>query len=178
MVKMLAVGRRALMSMAFAGIAVGALAQEPGPTPPTTPRSVGGHVGVAVPLVMINEDDTETIGDNFVIANPIGIGFKLSERLVLDLEMIVQNPVDPSGTTSLVIDPGIVYNFGAFAAGLRVASAINQPSNFGVIPLINKGLMDLGGGATWFVEAAFPAFVRSEPPDFTLDIVFHTGVGF
>lgn len=170
--------QRLLMAVLIACFAAGVTAQEPGPTTPAPPRSVGGHVGVAVPLVFINEDDTETIGDTFVIANPIGVGFKLSDRLVLDFEIIVQNPVDPSGTTGLVIDPGLVYNFGAFAAGLRVASAINQPANFGVIPLVNKGIVDLGGGATWFIEAAFPMFVRSEPPDFTLDIVLHTGFGF
>ena len=178
MAKTIAVAQRLLASVFVACMAGGVLAQEPGPTTPSTPRSVGGHVGIAVPLVMINEDDTDTIADNFVIANPIGIGFKLSERLVLDLEIIVQNPVDPSGTTSLVVDPGLVYNFGAFAAGLRVASVINQPSNVGLIPLINKGLVDLGDGVTWFVEAAFPMFVRSEAPDFTMDVVLHTGVGF
>jgi len=178
MVKISAVGHRLLTGMMIACIASGALAQEPGPTTPATPRSVGGHVGVAVPLVFINEDDTKTISDTFVIANPIGIGFKLSEKLVLDMEFIVQNPVDPSGTTSLVVDPGLVYNFGPFAAGLRVASAINQPANVGLIPLINRGLVNLGGGATWFVEAAFPAFIHSTPPDVTLDIVFHTGIGF
>jgi hypothetical protein len=178
MAKTNAIKQRLLASVMMACIAGVAWAQEPGPTPPTEPRRVGGHIGVAVPLVMINEDDTDTVGDNFVIANPIGIGFKLSERLVLDFEMIVQNPVDPSGTTGLVIDPGLVYNFGAFAAGLRVASVINQPANFGLIPLINKGIADLGGGTTWFVEAAFPMFVRSEPPDYTLDIVVHTGIGF
>jgi hypothetical protein len=168
------------LAVASACVAAGALAQEPGPTPPApaTGRSVGGHIGVAVPLVMINEDDTNTVGDNFVIAVPIGIGFKLSEKLVLDFETIVQTPVDPSGTTSLVVDPGLVYNLGPFAAGLRVAWAINQPANVGLIPLVNKGLADLGGGVTWFVEAAFPMFIRSEPPDFTLDVVFHTGFGF
>ena len=175
--KMIAIGQRLLTSVIVAGMAAGALAQDAGPTPPTPPRSVGGHIGVAVPLVMINEDDTNTVDDNFVIANPIGIGFKLSEKLVLDFEVIVQNPVDPSGTSSLVVDPGLVYNFGAFAAGLRAASVINQPANFGLIPLINKGIANVGGG-TWFIEAAFPMFVHAEPPDFTLDIVLHTGVGF
>lgn len=174
------IGLRMLVIVVVGCMAAGGVAQEPGPTPPepAKPRSIGGHVGVAVPLVMINEDDTETIGDNFVIANPIGIGFKLTDRLVMDFEIIVQNPVDPSGTTGLVIDPGLVYNFGPFAAGLRIASAINQPSNFGVIPLINRGLMDLGDGTTWFIEAALPTFVRSEPPDFTMDVVVHTGIGF
>lgn len=141
-------------------------------------RPVGGHVGIAVPLVFVNSDDTETIGDRRVIAMPIGIGWKLTDRLIVDFETIVQNPVDPSGTTSLVVDPGLVYDLGAFAAGLRVATAVNAPANVGLIPLVNKGVVKLGNDVTWFVEAAFPMFVRSRRPDFTLDVVVHTGLGF
>jgi hypothetical protein len=128
--------------------------------------------------VFINEDDTETIGDRTVIATPIGIGWKLTDRLIVDFETIVQNPVDPSGTTSFVVDPGLIYNFGPFAAGLRIASEIGADANVGLIPLVNKGLVDLGNGVTWFAEAAFPTFIHARPPDFTMNIVFHTGLGF
>ncbi|ABS27058.1 hypothetical protein Anae109_2858 [Anaeromyxobacter sp. Fw109-5] len=158
----------------------GAQAQEPPPmAAPPPERSVGGHVGIATPLVTVTSDDTTNIGDDFVIANPVGVSVKISERLVIDFEMIVQNPVDPRGESSLVIDPGVVYGAGPVALGLRVASVIGAPANVGVIPLVNKGLVDLGGGATWFVEAAFPTFLRSDPdPDLTLDVVLHTGIGF
>jgi hypothetical protein len=31
----------------------------------------------------------------------------------------------------------------------------------------------------WFVEAAFPVFLHSDPdPDYTFDVVLHTGIGF
>jgi hypothetical protein len=164
------------MGLLVAGLPALSAAQPPAEAPPG--RRVGGHVGLALPLVFIDEDDTEYVGDRWVIATPIGIGWKLTDRLVVDFETIVQNPVDPSGTTSLVVDPGLIYNFGPFAAGLRIASEIGADANVGLIPLINKGLVDLGGGTTWFVEAAFPTFVHATPPDFTMNIVFHTGIGF
>lgn len=135
---------------------------------------VGGHIGVATPLVTI-ADETTTIGDAFVLAVPIGISVKVSDRLVIDFETIVQTPVDPLGTTSFVVDPGIVYNWGPVATGLRAAFQINQRSNFGLIPLINRGLVDFGGG-TWFIEAAFPTFVVDG--DFSFTTVLHTGIGF
>ncbi len=141
-------------------------------------RGVGGHVGIATPLVTVTSDDTTDIGDSFVLAAPIGITVKLGERLAVDFETIVQNPVDPRGETTFVVDPGLIYDAGPVALGLRLASAIGKPANVGVIPLINRGLAPVGGG-TWFVEAAFPMFARSDPdPDFTLDVVVHTGIGF
>jgi hypothetical protein len=142
--------------------------------PPAHTKTVGGHVGIATPLVTI-ADETTTIADQFIILNPIGIGIKVTDNVVIDFEMVVVTPVDPSGTTGLVIDPGVVYSWGQVAAGLRLAWQVNAESNFGLIPLVNLGLADFGG-AGWFVEAAFPTFYQSE--DVQFNAVLHTGVGF
>jgi hypothetical protein len=139
---------------------------------------VGGHVGVATPLVTFpSEGDTTDIGDQFTLVMPIGVTVKLNERLAVDFETQVHNPVDPDGTTALVVAPGLVYNFGAFAAGLRLASEIGADSNVGLIPILNTGVAPVGAG-TWFVEAAFPAFIHSTEPDFTFTVVVHTGIAF
>jgi hypothetical protein len=140
-------------------------------------RSVGGHIGLATPLVTFTSDDNTDIGDQFTLVAPIGVTVKTGGPLAFDFEFQVANPIDPSGNTALVVAPGLIYNLGAFAAGLRIASAIGAPANVGLIPLVNRGLADLGG-ATWFIEAAFPMFVHAEPPDFSLDVVVHTGIGF
>jgi hypothetical protein len=83
--------------------------------------------------------------------------------------------VHPNGTTGLVVDPGVVYDTGPLAIGLRVAWKINQLRNVGLIPLFNRGLVH-AGGVTWFVEAAFPTFVQHGGVEF--NAVLHTGVGF
>ncbi|HEX6764428.1 MAG TPA: hypothetical protein VF103_03100 [Polyangiaceae bacterium] len=137
-------------------------------------KPIGGHVGIAVPIVTI-ADETTTISDQFTILNPIGIGFKTSKHVIVDFETTVASPVDPAGTTGLVVDPGIVYDWGGVATGLRVAYQIGNKVNIGAIPLVNYGLLDLGG-AKWFVEAAFPIFYV--PKDVSLTIVAHTGIGF
>src|SRR3954465_929502 len=93
-------------------------------------RHVEGPVGIATPLVTV-ADKTTSIGDQFTLLNPIGIGLKLSPKLVLDFETVVATPVHPVGTTGLVVDPGIVYDTGPLAIGLRVAFKINQRSNVG-----------------------------------------------
>lgn len=149
---------------------------------PATPLAqgarVGGHVGLATPLVTVTADEDTDIGDTFVLVAPIGVTVKLSDRTAIDLETQVVNPVDPRGTTALVVAPGAVYNVGPFALGLRIASAIGAPANVGAIPLVNRGLFPVGNG-TWFIEAAFPFFLRSDPdPDWTFDAVVHTGIAF
>lgn len=133
---------------------------------------LGGHVGVATPFVTVSSNTT-TIADQFTLLHPIGISVKF-DKVTVDFETVVVNPIEPSGTVGLVIDPGVVYNFGEFAAGLRLAWQ-QAESNFGLIPLVNKGIMNFGD-ATWFVEAAFPTFYSDST--LALNMVLHSGVGF
>src|SRR5262245_41310112 len=68
--------------------------------PPAPSKPVGGHVGLAVPLVNIAKETT-SVGDQFTLATPIGIGFKVSKRVAIDFETIVATPIHPTGTTGL-----------------------------------------------------------------------------
>jgi hypothetical protein len=138
---------------------------------------VGGHIGIAAPLVTITSDDSTNVVDDTVIVNPIGITVKLTDRVAVDFETQVVSPVDPTGDTGFVVAPGLIYNTGPVALGLRIASQIGVPANVGIIPLINRGLFPVGQ-ATWFVEVAFPTFISSERPDVAFNVVLHTGIGF
>jgi hypothetical protein len=152
--------------------------------------SVGGHIGVATPIVTVSKTTT-TIGDGFTLLTPLGVTVKPGGKLVIDFEVVVATPISKPDGNGLVVDPGVVYNWGAFATGLRLAFKTNHITNVGIIPLINFGLADLGG-ATWFIEAAFPTFVESEadvlPAGSTetpkhhargeFNAVLHTGFGF
>lgn len=158
----------------FAGAGAVALGLVSVARPAAAEATPEGHVGVALPLVTVS-GETTTIGDQFTLLTPIGVGLKLNPNLVVDFETVVATPINPGGTTGLVVDPGVVYNFGPVAAGLRIAFQINQRGNIGFIPLVNRGLVDMGG-AVWFVEAAFPTFFSDDGTAF--NIVLHTGVGF
>jgi hypothetical protein len=166
------------------------------PSPPAAPfspppvvenhatRMVGGHIGVAVPLVAfhINQPEgakgTTTISDQFTIAVPIGIGVHLSPDWIVDFESIVANDVSPWGAAGLTIDPGVVYTGLPVALGLRVKFDVAPlaNANVGIIPLVNKGLVPIGDGM-WFVEAAFP-ITATKTQDLSIAIVAHTGIGF
>lgn len=143
------------------------------PAPPFT--SVGGHVGVATPYLSLG-NTTEVIGkDKFLtILMPIGITVHLGKAWALDFEMIIATSALRKETTGLIIDPGVIYNLGPVALGLRVAYQIGQAPNIGTIPLVHKGFKI--GNFEWFIEAAFPLFVKSS--DVSFAGVAHTGISF
>jgi len=167
----------ALTSLVFAAFQTSAHAEsdQTPPAPPPGGVQIGGHVGVAVPVVMSSGGQTTTVSDQLTFAHPIGIGFKLSPEWTVDFETIFGNPVHPRGMTGFTVDPGVIYNAGPVAVGLRVKWDIGSVSNFGVIPLVNRGLVHFGK-ATWFVEAAFPMTYTYNTMSYAA--VIHTGVGF
>jgi hypothetical protein len=150
-------------------------------TPPTAPsgtRMVGGHVGAAVPVVSFHSTGktTQTPSDQFTIAVPIGVSVHVAPVWVVDFEVVFANDVSPWGTTHLTIDPGVVYVGGPVALGLRAKFDVSANPNFGLIPLVHKGIVDIGE-ANWFVEAAFP-ITAERTAGYALAAVAHTGFAF
>jgi hypothetical protein len=139
---------------------------------------IGGHVGIAIPLMRVGSG-VQGVGSNFLtVASPLGLTVKLDERLAIDFETTIATPLRPlGGRTSLTVDPGVVYNWGSFATGLRLAVPIGAAPTLGLIPLINKGFK-LSGSSAWFVEAAFPMFPPSATESANLSAVLHTGIAF
>ena len=150
---------------------------------PTAPpsggaRMVGGHVGAAMPVVSFHSvgKTTMTPSDQLTIAVPIGVSVHVSPAWVVDFEAIAASDVRPWGGTGLTIDPGVVYVGGPVALGLRAKFDVSAPANFGIIPLVHKGIVDVGE-ANWFVEAAFPITAMRDA-GYSLAAVFHTGFAF
>lgn len=159
------------------------------PAPSGHPWGLEGHVGIATPVITVTTGTggkTTTPGDQFTLLHPIGIGFQLTDKLAVDFETVFGDPIKPRGTTNLLVDPGVVYNTGAVVLGIRLALPVSATTSYGVIPLIHKGVVDLGHGANWFVELAFPTFLHFTPGTDTangqtqleFNAVFHTGIGF
>jgi hypothetical protein len=141
-------------------------------------RMVGGHVGAAVPVVSFHSTGktTQTPSDQFTIAVPIGVSVHVAPLWVVDFEAIVASDVSPWGSTKLTIDPGLVYVGPPVALGLRAKFDVSANANFGLIPLVHKGIVDIGQ-ANWFVEAAFP-ITATRGAGYALAAVAHTGFAF
>ena len=95
---------------------------------------------------------------------------------VVDFEVVVASDVKPWGSTGLTIDPGLIYVGEPVALGLRAKFDVSANANFGLIPLIHKGIVDIGE-ANWFVEAAFP-ITATRGEGYALAAVAHTGFAF
>ena len=163
---------------AGAGAPPPVVAAAPTATAPSGTRMLGGHVGAAVPVVSLHSvgKTTMTPSDQLTIAVPIGVSVHVAPVWVVDFEVVVASDVKPWGGTGLTIDPGVVYVGAPVALGLRTKFDVNAPANFGLIPLVHKGIVDLGEG-NWFVEAAFP-ITAMRGAGYALAAVAHTGFAF
>jgi len=141
-------------------------------------RMVGGHVGAAVPVVSFHSTGktTQTPSDQFTIAVPIGVSVHVAPLWVVDFEVVVASNVKPWGSTGLTIDPGLIHVGPPVALGVRAKFDVSENANFGLIPLVHKGIVDIGE-ANWFVEAAFP-ITATRGAGYALAAVAHTGFAF
>jgi len=163
---------------------------------PEFPRGarVGGHFGLALPIAAFDNDGTTAIGRDFVqVGVTPGITVKLDGHWAVDFEFIAFSrwdlkPVDKSHTL-IVVDPGVVYNFGPVAAGLRLAVQVGEgfPLNFGIVPIVVVPFK-ISSKASYFLELDLPVFVTwrtADPPAIpkervigSLTILLQTGFAF
>ena len=99
-----------------------------------------------------------------------------SRGLGVDFEIVVANDVKPWGGTGLTVDPGVIYVGRRSPWACATKFDVSAAANFGLIPLVHKGIVDVGY-ANWFVEAAFP-MTAMRGADYSLAAVAHTGFAF
>ncbi|HSC89036.1 MAG TPA: hypothetical protein VLC09_17260 [Polyangiaceae bacterium] len=103
------------------------------------PSRVGGHLGLAVPIVTI-ADPVRSIGADYTILGLVtGLNLKLNQRWSIDFETVAYSNFWGGGNiSSIVIDPGVLYSFDFATVGLRTAVHVTQTQNWGLIPIIVK----------------------------------------
>ena len=136
------------------------------PAFPSWPR-VGGHFGLALPIVAFDNDGTTVLGRDFAqVGVTPGITIKIAERWAVDFEFIGFGRWDlttPARShTVFVVDPGVVYNFGPVAGGLRLATQIGEgvPLNFGLVPIVVVPFK-ISSKLSYFLELDLPVFVTA-----------------
>ncbi|PTL76643.1 hypothetical protein [Vitiosangium sp. GDMCC 1.1324] len=154
---------------------------------PAWPR-LGGHVGLALPVVKFQTGGVSAIGADFLqVGLAPGVTVMLDEHWAVDFEVVgysiwrfASDSAAASSSTALVVDPGVIYNFGPVATGLRLAMQTGGgvPVNGGLIPLVNKGFPI--GKMKWFIELDLPFFVLGSPGTTTVSFSpqVHTGIAF
>lgn len=141
---------------------------------------VGGHVGMAIPVLTLSENSTFIGADFVTLGLTPGITVHLDDQWAIDFEFIAMNELKntPSATT-FVVDPGVIRKFDGFSAGLRVATQVGAPTNIGLVPIVVVPFK-VSEHLNYFVEADVPLFLRdsgtSMQPSATL--LLQTGVSF
>jgi hypothetical protein len=142
--------------------------------------TLGGHMGLVLPLVSHADGTTTTISDDFVIGFPMGITVRKSPRFAFDLELVPAVQNDPLGV-GLTVHPGVVWSVGkGWGAGVRLAFDVNKPS-LGFTPILNHGLLKAGKDATLFGELVLPVRFQENNAGHSFTSVgfgVHLGVGF
>jgi hypothetical protein len=145
------------------------------------PNTVGGHIGLAFPLVSTTGSDTTTIADVFTIAVPVGISIKGPGRMLFDLELVPAIQ-DAPRDVSLTVHPGLLWGLGhGFSAGGRLAFVASSSTWGFTGVLIKSWPIHNSFFKAYFVETDFPVRFNNPPggpstSSFGFNI--HFGVGF
>jgi len=146
-----------------------------------TAPTVGGHLGVAVPIVTIGNPKTTVIGSDFVtLGITPGISVNLDEHWTIDFEFIALNQLkNTPAPTTFVVDPGVVRHFDGLAVGLRVATQVGALTNVGLVPILVVPFK-VSSKLAYFVEGDIPLFLRDDGTKMqpSASFLFQTGVGF
>jgi hypothetical protein len=141
--------------------------------PPSWPR-VGGHFGLALPIFSVNNDGFFAIGRDFgQLGVTPGITVKLNDRWAIDFEFIAASRWErlANGTevtrSLVVVDPGVVYNWGRVSTGLRLAVTVGEsvPFNFALVPIVVVPFK-ISDKLSYFLELDLPvtiAFLTAKP---------------
>jgi hypothetical protein len=141
---------------------------------------VGGHFGAVFPLVTHANGDTTTIGDDFKVGFPMGVTVKMNDKWAFDLELVPVIQNSPL-LVSLTVHPGIIHSLpNRFAAGVRMAFDVNEPS-WGFTPLVNRSFAVPGHSYAYFVEGVVPIRFQQDSSlanHTSIGLAVHVGVGF
>ena len=147
---------------------------------------LSGHIGVASPIVTFTgsngTSNTTTIGNNFTLSFPFGVGVQpQGSPVVFDFEFVPETHPSTRSDT-LLVNPGVILPLqDGWALGMRASFEIDQNS-IGFTPLVHKNFpLFPGSRFSWFLEGDFPVrFLRlPNGADATsVGFVLHTGLAF
>jgi hypothetical protein len=142
--------------------------------------AIGGHLGMALPIVTFGSKTTAIGADFTTVGITPGVTIHLDAHWAIDFEFIAFNELkNTPAATTFVVDPGVLRKFDGFVAGLRVATQVGAPSNVGLVPIFVVPVK-VSNRISWFVEVDVPLFLRDDGRKVQASAtgLFQTGVGF
>jgi hypothetical protein len=144
--------------------------------------TVGGHIGVVSPLVVVSGSNASYIGST-PLGFPTGITVKPGGNFVFDFEFVPFVQVFPAGRgtqrvilADFLFHPGIIYTGAGGGLGIGVRGAIEFSGSVGFTGIVNKSLFPVGDKGNVFAELVLP--VRFTGERTILAVALHIGIGF
>jgi hypothetical protein len=136
---------------------------------------LGGHIGVAVPLVTVADGDATSVADSTTVAIPMGLTIlRAVGPLAFDMEVVPA--VSEGHEVDVTLHPGLIYP-GRFAAfGMRAAFEVDSNA-YGFTALIARPLW-IGESLNLFVELDVPVRFPPGPVGSVVGVATHVGIGF
>ena len=142
-------------------------------------RSVGGHVGVALPLVWRSEDKTTTMAEEFAISVPVGVILRKNTGLPIDIG--VAPTLLHNGRVTFSASVNAVRGIGrGFSAVMGVLVDVSDPA-WGFAATLDKVLLRMQGGAVLVGDLSVPVlfYTDSQGAGYTsVGLAMHVGVAF
>jgi hypothetical protein len=136
---------------------------------------LGGHLGVAVPIVTWTDGDRTDVSDETVVAIPMGVTVKRAMGpLAFDMELVPA--VSEHNDVSLTIHPGLILPTRLGALGMRAAFDTENDA-LGFTPLVAVPF-SLGELGNFFIELDVPVRFPKGPVDEVVAIATHFGIAF
>lgn len=136
---------------------------------------LGGHFGVAIPIVSVADGHATTVDEYTVIAVPMGIGLRNAVGpLAFDMELVPS--VAEGHDVDVTIHPGLIYP-GKFAAvGLRAAFEVDSNA-YGFTALLARPIQ-IGELGSFFIELDVPVRFPPGPVGSVVGVATHVGIAF
>ena len=136
---------------------------------------LGGHIGVAVPLVSVADGDATTVAESTTIALPMGLTIQRAVGpLAFDMEVVPA--VSEGHEVDVVIHPGLIYPGRLAAVGMRAAFEVDSNA-YGFTALIARPIW-IGESLNLFVELDVPVRFPPGPVGSVVGVATHVGIGF
>lgn len=170
---------RSLAAIALVAIVLGVPFGAPPPASAASEESfvnrLGGHFGVAVPLVSFADGDATTIGEFSAVAFPMGISVSNAVGpLVFDMELVPA--VTEGHNVDLTIHPGLIYPGRFGAVGMRAAFEVDNDA-YGFTALVARPFR-IGEAFNFFIELDVPVRFPKGKVGTVVGIATHIGIAF
>jgi hypothetical protein len=136
---------------------------------------LGGHIGVAVPLVSVADGDATTVAESTTIALPMGLTIQRAVGpLAFDMEVVPA--ISEGHEVDVTLHPGLIYPGRLAAVGMRAAFEVDSNA-YGFTALIARPIW-IGESLNLFVELDVPVRFPPGPVGSVVGVATHVGIGF